>query len=228
MPTKYTYLLVDFFCIVFPIMLSFVSKAKFYKQVKYFIAPCVLTASFFITWDLIFTQLNIWSFNPKYILGIYFYNLPLEEILFFICIPYASVFTYFLVKSFLDINRFKTVATYFSWAIMALLFSAAIYNYTKLYTSITFFILGTFLLILTMKKAAYLPNFFLAYLFILVPFFISNGILTGSLINEPVVIYNNAQNLGIRIFTIPFEDIFYGMLLVLMNVSLYEKRLSLG
>jgi lycopene cyclase domain-containing protein len=228
MPTKYTYLLVDFLCVIFPVILSFVSKAKFYKQVKYIMAPCALTASFFITWDMIFTHLNVWAFNPKYVLGIYFFNLPLEEILFFICIPYACVFTYFLVKTFLDVSRFKTATAYFSWAIMALLFSLAIFNYTKLYTSITFFILGIFLLILTMKKAAFLPNLFLAYLFILFPFFISNGILTGSFINEPVVIYNNIQNLGIRMFTIPFEDTFYGMLLVLMNVSLYEKRLSLG
>lgn len=48
----------------------------------------------------------------------------------------------------------------------------------------------------------------------------SNGLLTGSFITEPIVWYNDAEKLGIRVETILIEDSIYGMLLVFMNIEL--------
>lgn len=81
-----------------------------------------------------------------------------------------------------------------------------------------------FLLYVHIKlKPTYLGKFYITYLFILIPFFIVNGILTGTAIDGQVVWYNNAENLGIRLGTIPIEDVFYGMLLILMNVIVFES-----
>jgi ligand-binding SRPBCC domain-containing protein len=62
----------------------------------------------------------------------------------------------------------------------------------------------------------------------LFPFLIVNGILTGSFLADPVVWYNNQENLALRIFTIPIEDFVYGLLLFLMNVTIYEKLMAGG
>ena len=74
-------------------------------------------------------------------------------------------------------------------------------------------------------------DFLVSYLLTLIPFFIVNGILTDGDFDflfetNPIVWYNNTENLSIRIITIPIEDLFYWLLLFLMNVSFYEKFLN--
>ena len=65
--------------------------------------------------------------------------------------------------------------------------------------------------------------FFPVFAILLVPFFIVNGILTGSFINDEVVWYNNAENLGIRIGTVPIEDSIYALGMLLTVFVLMEK-----
>jgi lycopene cyclase domain-containing protein len=71
-----------------------------------------------------------------------------------------------------------------------------------------------------------LSTFFITFLIILIPFGIVNGILTGSFIDEPVVRYNNAENLGIRLGSIPIEDIGYAFNMLIMSlilIKIFEK-----
>jgi len=226
MNRHFTYLLIDFLCLLFPLLLSFSTKAPFYKQIKHFIIPCIITAFLFILWDIIFTKIGVWSFNTNYVTGIYFFNLPLEEVLFFIFIPYACVFTYFIVNTLINVSFSNSFATTFSWILALGLLIVAFINIQKLYTSVTFFLTSALLIYHAINKTVHMTKFYISFLFILIPFFIANGILTGSFINEPVVVYNNKENLGIRMFTIPFEDTFYGMLLILLNVTLFQRRIS--
>ena len=53
--------------------------------------------SIYIIWDILFTYLGVWGFNNKYLIGYNIFNLPLEEWLFFICIPYASLFIHYSI-----------------------------------------------------------------------------------------------------------------------------------
>ena len=50
--------------------------------------------------------------------------------------------------------------------------------------------------------------------------------LTGSFTDQPIVSYNDEQNLGIRLLNIPFEDIFYCFNILVLVVAVYEYQLS--
>ncbi len=219
--TAYTYLFINIACISIPLIASFYPKHSFFKEWRYFLPANLLVAVLFLIWDYYFTDMGIWGFNPNYLTGIYLSNLPLEEVLFFIAIPYACVFTYFAMKYLVSNNplqRFQSIIT-ISLAILFILIGVSFWS--KWYTGVTGILTGMYLLFAFYKKRD-LSYVYLSYLIILPFFFISNGILTGSWIDDPIVWYNNAENLGIRMGTIPVEDSVYGFLLILLNIDLYE------
>lgn len=220
---KGLYLLVDFFTVIVPVIFSFHPKLRFYKNWRAFFSANILVALIFIAWDILFTRLGVWGFNPDYVLGAWFFNLPVEEVLFFICIPYACVFTYHCMNLFFRIKWKGKTENIFVLILSSLLFLTGIYFYNKLYTSSTFISLSVLLLFLKyFAKVNWLAKLVCIYPVLLIPFFIVNGILTGTGLQEPVVWYNNSENTGLRLLTIPVEDIFYGFELILLNVFLYE------
>ena len=178
----------------------------------------------FIIWDIWFTAEGVWSFNEAYLTGIKIINLPLEEWMFFFTIPYACVFIYECIKAYLPQFAKIRVPQYVPAILAGIFLLLAFSHIAQRYTFITFLCLGFLLLFHALKSTpSYLGYFFLAYIIHLVPFFIVNGILTS----YPVVIYNDLENLGIRLGTVPIEDPFYSMLLLLLNVNImeyFEKR----
>lgn len=219
------YVLVDFGCLLFPFLFSFHRRFPFYKEWQFVLLPASLTAAFFLVWDFLFTSWGIWGFNDRYVLGLYAGPVPIEEILFFLCIPYACVFTYFCVKR-LTAGRKIGEARRATFILVAVcLFCAGAY-YDRLYTLSTALFLALVLLFLLWKRVAFLSRFYLSYALVIPFFLLSNGILTGAFTSEAVVWYNNAETCGVRLFTIPLEDTFYGMLLILLNVAGYELMLK--
>ncbi|MBN1337707.1 MAG: lycopene cyclase domain-containing protein [Bacteroidales bacterium] len=220
---KYTYLLVNLLSVSIPFIATFDRRLSFHRQWKYFFPAMGITLAFFIIWDVLYTHWGIWGFNSLHLTGVRVINLPLEEWLFFVCIPYASVFTYHALNYLIRKDILGRYAYRISIVLIVILILVAVFNTGRLYTSVTFFLTAVFLILhIRVFRSAYLGRFYLTYAIILLPFFMVNGILTGSFIREEVVFYDDTMNLGIRLFTIPIEDSVYGLLLILMNVTFYE------
>lgn len=191
-----------------------------------------ITGTFFLIWDVIFTYNGVWGFNEDYLLGIYLFKLPLEEWLFFLTVPFSSVFIYECVLYFIKKDILRGRGTQILNVFAVFLIVTALYNTGRAYTFWNFLFTGVFILIsLKFLKPGNVDRFIIAYLIHLVPFMVVNGVLTGYITDEPIVWYNDEQNLGFRVFTIPIEDTIYALLLLFMNVSFYEyfmKRKSVN
>lgn len=214
------YLILDIAAIAGPIALSFDKKVRFVANWKFTFIACLLIAIPFILWDIYFTAEGVWGFNPTYLLGINLFGLPIEEILFFIVVPFSCTFIYECCKHYIPISKTKNLDK----AILAILvlytFFMLMPNLSKMYTlwaSIGFIL--TIIGWIATRSVNYLgPTF----LFSMIPFLIMNGILTGFATEKPVVWYNNLENAQLRIGSIPIEDVIYGATLIFTNIFLYE------
>lgn len=216
---NYTYLLINFLTILFPLALSFDKKVAFHKKWKYLWSGMAITGGVFLFWDIVFTVDGVWSFNPHYTTGISILQLPVEEILFFLTVPFACTFIYACLNYYMKREMDMRLTRIISNLIIIFSILILIFYHHRLYTRVTFTLLAFLVIIFQfIYKVRWLNRFYAAFAVALVPFYIINGILTSL----PVVIYNNAETVGLRIGTIPVEDHFYLMALLLMNIGFYE------
>jgi lycopene cyclase domain-containing protein len=209
------YLLLNILTLSIPLLLSFDKKVHFYTRWRYFFPAMILTLAVFILWDVIFASRGVWGFNERYHGEFTLFGLPLEEYLFFITVPYASVFTIYVMAGYFPGVRLNDKqALVVSLVLITFLLVIAAININRAYTAVNFIFSALLIGWVCFARRMLLSQFYFSYLV--------NGILTGSFIEEQVVWYNDEENLGIRLGTIPFEDIFYGMSLVLMNYYLTE------
>lgn len=220
MPAKYTYLALMLFTLAGPLLLSFDKRVSFFRKWKYLPVPLLVTTVYFVAWDSNFTINGIWSFNDKYILGWRIFELPIEEWMFFWFVPFACIFIYECCNYYIKRDILGNYAQKINGVILFIITVIAVMNIQRAYTAFNFISSAVLMAYLQfISKPAWLGRFYVGYLFSLLPFFLINGVLTYL----PVVSYDNTENLGIRLYTIPVEDTIYCLLLLLLNVSIYER-----
>lgn len=233
--THWYYMLVNLGCLIVPFFAGFHPRLQFHKQWKRFFPAVAAMMCLFIPWDIYFTVNSIWGFNTEYTTGIFLLRLPIEEWLFFVCIPYACIFTYHCFQILMKQVPFEKALHLLAWALAITSLIVAFCFTGRWYTYTAHLLCGIILLVHLLRRTTWLTRFVFMYLVILPAFIASNGILTGITfwkypflnhhpenIAEKIVWYDNAHNLQVRLFSIPLDDIAYGLVMLLIPVTIYE------
>ncbi len=212
------YLLINIGTIAIPLILSFEKKLKFYKNFLALLISLLITGALYISWDVVATMRGDWSFSSDYILGIKFFHLPLEEILFFITVPYSCIFIYETFSFYLKEKKiFYNKKIYFYLSII--FFLAGMLFRDQNYTLIVFMSAALFVLLaITLYEKIFQSKIYWIFIsFCLLPFLVVNYILTSL----PIVSYNPNAIWGIRFITIPLEDFIYNFSMLSFYLLFY-------
>ncbi|MBP7514584.1 MAG: lycopene cyclase domain-containing protein [Flavobacteriales bacterium] len=222
-----TYAWVDLCSVLVPFLASFHPKLRFHERWWALFPGIAIMMVLFIPWDAAFTRAGVWGFEPEHVWSVRLLHLPMEEWLFFICIPYCCVFSYHCFHVLGVKDHWGRHARTISLVLMVGLLTIALLNWSQAYTFTAWTLCALWMAFTAfIQKAPWLGRFYFAYAALLLPFLVVNGVLTGTGLDRPVVWYDPAENLGLRIGTIPVEDIFYGMLMTGLVVSVYEALLA--
>lgn len=216
------YLYLNIGTIVFTYIIARLTKV--HVQWSSYLRALVLVSLPFIIWDAWAVSAGHWSFNPDFTMGRYVGNLAVEEIMFFISVPYAMTVIYLLGKRYthgtLSEQLYRTLITILFIVGVAMFITAEPGTYT--YVNALAFLGALTLLLTTFKQLSRTMWFWQFQLILYALFLIFNTVLTA----PPVIKYGAGEYIGIRVGTIPIEDFFYNFTLANLFIAVYTQSMK--
>ena len=224
----FNYIIIDILIVLFPILFSFKWKFKYYKFFRPLAASILIVGISYIVWDILVTARGDWWFEEEFLIGIEIFGLPIEEILFFIVVPFACIFiyenlVYFVKDKKIPFNKWFYLTLAGIFIVVGIIFRNQDYTILSMFSCALFFILASTLYpdILVSR------NYWYYLLLSFIPFIIFNYLLTSLIVvsYNPDAIWGGFEAWNGRFFTIPFEDFFYNfsMLSFYLMVYIYFK-----
>jgi len=217
---KYEYLLFNLLVLAGPVGFSFENKVRFASR-----WPSVFTAIAaalipFAVWDALVAGRH-WWFNDNFTMGFRVAGLPVEEILFFVSVPFACLFVWEVFFAHRDSAAVIHARVIGVFTIGSLIAGALVFLLGYEYPGLVFLALALVAGLDQLLRTGVLRQGrtyrYLGVLSVFILLF--NGYLTA----RPLVLYDTSFQLGIHVFTIPVEDFFYGFALILLTLIYYEK-----
>ncbi len=91
---RFQYLLLMGLCLVITLPLEFLFGARVWRRPRRLLAALWLPLVIFLVWDVIAIARDHWGYNERYVTGWELpFDLPVEELAFFLVIPICSLLT---------------------------------------------------------------------------------------------------------------------------------------
>lgn len=215
------YFILDLLALSGPLLLSFDKRVRYFRSWPYVFIATLIVAIPFVIHDYFFTRSGYWGFNADYLIGITFINLPIEEILFFIIVPFACSFIYACANYYLRNKAYQKIDRVIQLAVLSYLAFFVLSGGEGKYT-LSVIVSSTIVLLFWFwdKRAKHVG---VSFVLSLIPFFLMNSVLTGSFIPSPIVWYNENEKVAGRIGTIPFEDLLYAFTMIVGVILIFER-----
>lgn len=102
MSDHWQYLLVLAACLAITAPLEIVGRGV-YRQPRRLLKAILPVAAVFLIWDEVAVAAGVWTYDARYISGVSIpFQVPIEEVLFFLVIPLCALLTYNAVSTILD------------------------------------------------------------------------------------------------------------------------------
>jgi lycopene cyclase domain-containing protein len=91
---RFQYLILMGLCLAATLPLELVFGARVWRRPRRLVAALALPVAIFVVWDMIAIARDHWGYNPEYVTGWRLpFDLPVEELVFFLVIPICSLLT---------------------------------------------------------------------------------------------------------------------------------------
>ena len=217
------YLIFDLAILAVPLLIGAWRGAWFYDVLGTALRSVLVVAVPFVIWDAAVVGRH-WWFNPRYVLGVELWGLPVEEVLFFVAIPLACLFSWEkLGRASEAVPRPGLRWVYpVLWTLVPL--GVVVAAHGEQYTGYALLALGLVALVDHALGVGLLlaPRAYAFFGLVLGLTLVFNSYLTA----RPVVLYGESYQLGVRIGTVPVEDFIYGLAMVWGSTLLYQRGLG--
>jgi isorenieratene synthase len=212
------YLLFNAAVIAGPLLTSLYGPTSFRGRWWPALVAAILVSVPFLIWDVLVTGRH-WWFNHAH-LSLWLLNLPLGEWCFFVTVPLACSYTWEMLSGGRDTAPVRPAAGL--WVATALVAAASVAAFAlgREYTALACAALaGAVAVDLGSGGRVVRHRSFVLFALMVLGF---TAIFNGYLTARPLVLYDAAYQLDVRVGTIPIEDFVYGLALVVANVTLFE------
>jgi len=205
--------------IAFPLVFSFERRMRFYSKIKPLLISLLVVGIFFVGWDVFATHRGHWAFNPSYVHEMRFWGLPVEELLFFLTVPYSCIFVFNSISYFFEDSKLFTLRKRLSLGLGVLITFSAFSFFSREYTFLAVLSVGlTVLFVSLVNLELFCSKTYWTYVGLtLVLFAIFNYVLTSL----PVVQYSSNAITGFRVITIPIEDFLFNFSMLTNYLTVY-------